>query len=63
MGWIIFCLKNFGTSTRTSVPESKMNAVAHEPLTWLMLTLLKKNHLNKLWKASQIYSFQKMITQ
>ena len=36
----IFCLKNFDTFTRTPVRVSKMKAVAHAQLTFLMLTLL-----------------------
>ena len=38
----IFCLKNFGTFTRTTVRESKMNAVACAQLTFQMLTLQTK---------------------
>ena len=38
----IFCLKNFGTFTRTSVRVSKMNAVARAQLAFQMLTLLQK---------------------
>ena len=38
----IFCPKNFGTFTRTSVRVSKMNAVARAQSTFQMLTLSKK---------------------
>ena len=38
----IFCLKNFGTFSRTPVRVSKMNAVARAQLIFQMLTLLKK---------------------
>ena len=39
MSWDILSLKNFGSSIRTSVPESKINAVAQSQLAWQMLTL------------------------
>ena len=46
MSWDILSLKNFGTCIRTSVPESKINAVAQSQLAWQMLTLPKDIQIN-----------------
>ena len=51
----IFCLKNFDTFTRTSVPVSKTNVVAHAQLKIQNITVLRKYKITPLqWSVYNI---------